>query len=214
MTSIEILVATMFQKDLSKYNEMNIQTDAVFANQDDRYDYLEKVINGNTVKMITTAQRGLGNNRNIALSHAKADILVLADDDLVYMDDYKETLLNAFNELNFYGLTPIGFTASGFACPPSAGRLHLQAYACSISGGIKDTDTRSSPCFKDFDEEFFFNKGAWLSVVFPLLKYFGAIFFALKIKKKTNLNQDEIYNQTPICRNKVMSFPIKNGKIK
>ena len=40
-------------------------------------------------------------------------------------------------ELNFYGLTPIGFTASGFACPLSAGRLHLQAYACSISGGIK-----------------------------------------------------------------------------
>ncbi len=39
--------------------------------------------------------------------------------------------------LNFYGLTPIGFTASGFACPLSAGRLHLQAYACSISGGNK-----------------------------------------------------------------------------
>jgi glycosyltransferase involved in cell wall biosynthesis len=46
-------------------------------------------------------------------------------------------LLYFRKELNFYGLTPIGFTASGFACPPSAGRLHLQAYACSISGGIK-----------------------------------------------------------------------------
>jgi len=41
------------------------------------------------------------------------------------------------DELNLYGLTPIGFTASGFACPLSVGRLHLQAYACSISGGIK-----------------------------------------------------------------------------
>jgi len=40
-------------------------------------------------------------------------------------------------KLNFYGLTPIGFTASGFACQLSAGHLHLQAYACSISGGIK-----------------------------------------------------------------------------
>jgi hypothetical protein len=50
MASIEVLVATMSQKDLSKYNEMNIQTDAVFANQDDRYDYLEEVI----VKMIFT----------------------------------------------------------------------------------------------------------------------------------------------------------------
>ena len=39
--------------------------------------------------------------------------------------------------LNFYGLTPIGFTASGIACPLSVGRLHLQAYACSISGGVK-----------------------------------------------------------------------------
>jgi len=42
-----------------------------------------------------------------------------------------------FMGINFYGLTPIGFTASGFACPLSAGRLHLQAYACSISGVIK-----------------------------------------------------------------------------
>jgi len=44
--------------------------------------------------------------------------------------------------LNFYGLTPIGFTTSGFACPLSAGRLHLQAYACSISGGINNSNYR------------------------------------------------------------------------
>jgi hypothetical protein len=40
-------------------------------------------------------------------------------------------------KLNFYGLTPIGFTYFRLCLPASAGRLHLQAYACSILGGIK-----------------------------------------------------------------------------
>jgi len=239
MASIEVLVATMSQKDLSKYNEMNIQTDAVFANQDDRYDYLEEVINGNTVKMITTAQRGLGKNRNIALSHAKADILMLADDDLVYMDGYRENVLNAFSEIkdadiiifnydtnserkprknktikrvrlwNFtkYGTCRIVIKRKAimkcninFALLFGSGSLYnsgedsLFLREC-LKKGLKiythpyktsDVDTRTSTWFKGFDEEYFFNKGAWLAAAFPILKYLGALFFTFKIKKRTD----------------------------
>ena len=35
MSRVQVLVATMHQKDFSKLQEMNIQTDAVFANQSD-----------------------------------------------------------------------------------------------------------------------------------------------------------------------------------
>lgn len=99
MSKVEILVATMYQKDLSKYKEMNIQTDAVFANQDDRSEYCEEKIDCNTVKMITTAQHGVGKNRNIALLYASYEICMFADDDLVYVDGYEQGVLVAFNEL-------------------------------------------------------------------------------------------------------------------
>ena len=41
--SIEILCTTMYQKDMSKFYEMNIQTDVVFANQDNRHEYRKQL---------------------------------------------------------------------------------------------------------------------------------------------------------------------------
>lgn len=59
MSKLELLIATMNQQDLKKYNEMNIKTDAIFANQADKYDYIEECIDNNKVKMITTKERGV-----------------------------------------------------------------------------------------------------------------------------------------------------------
>ncbi|MBL4934993.1 glycosyltransferase [Clostridium sp. YIM B02515] len=96
---VEILCAAMHQKDLSKYKEMNIQTDMVLANQDNRYEYVEEKINNNMVKMITTPYRGVGKNRNTALLHSSGDILMFSDDDIVYVDGYAEGVVKAFEEL-------------------------------------------------------------------------------------------------------------------
>lgn len=68
MSKIEVLVACMHQTDDSLYKEMNLQTDAVFANQCDKYDYQEyPQENGYIAKMISTPDRGVGKNRNKAL---------------------------------------------------------------------------------------------------------------------------------------------------
>jgi glycosyltransferase involved in cell wall biosynthesis len=99
MSNLEILCTTMFQTDFSKVLEMNIQTDVVFANQDYRNEYIEEKINGNVIKMITSAQRGVGKNRNTALLYATGDICLFADDDMVYYDDYEKGVLRAFDEL-------------------------------------------------------------------------------------------------------------------
>lgn len=95
---IEVLCATMHQTGLEKYEEMNLQTDVVFANQAESHDYTEKLIDGNSVKMITTPYRGVGNNRNIAILHLSGDILMFADDDMVYADGYPEKVKRAFEE--------------------------------------------------------------------------------------------------------------------
>jgi glycosyltransferase involved in cell wall biosynthesis len=89
----------MHQKDISKYKEMNIQSDVVFSNQADSYQFTEEYIDGNSVKMITTPYRGVGRNRNLGLLYSSGEILMFADDDLVYEDGYVEGVTAAFNSL-------------------------------------------------------------------------------------------------------------------
>ena len=96
--NLQVVVATMHQNDFSKYEAMNLSTDAVFANQADETSYSEKTFGNSTAKMITTATRGVGINRNIGLQYATADILLIADDDMTYADGYADTVLKAFEE--------------------------------------------------------------------------------------------------------------------
>ena len=94
--SFEILCVTMHQTDFSKIEAMNIHSDVVFANQADRTTYEEYAFDGHTAKMITTATRGVGVNRNLGLLYASADICLFADDDVRYVDDMEERVLAEF----------------------------------------------------------------------------------------------------------------------
>jgi len=99
MKNVQVLCTTMHQKDFSLINKMNIHSDVVFANQSDETGYSEMEFDGNKAKMITTATRGVGVNRNLALMYADKDILLLADDDLEYVDDYADIVQKAFSEI-------------------------------------------------------------------------------------------------------------------
>lgn len=99
MRTIEVLVAAMNQTDDSLYDKLKLQTNAVIANQTDSYWYKEYERNGNKIKIFSTADRGVGKNRNMALLNASADICILGDDDLLYSDDYPEMVNTAFDEL-------------------------------------------------------------------------------------------------------------------
>ena len=96
---VQVLIATMNQNDMSKVSEMNIQTDAIFANQSDKYDYEEKLYHFGIVKMITTKTRGVGINRNMALLHADGDFLLFGDDDVTYKNGYDQIINDAFDEI-------------------------------------------------------------------------------------------------------------------
>ena len=95
---LEVLVTTMHQHDFSKYTQMNLQTDAVIANQTDKNEYAELKINGCTVKLISTDSTGLSRNRNIALAHVsqKSDYILFSDDDLIFDDGYEQIILKEF----------------------------------------------------------------------------------------------------------------------
>lgn len=99
MTKVEVLIAAMNQCDERLYNSLNLQTDAIIANQTDSHWYKEYNINGSKLKIISTPDRGVGRNRNIAILNATADICIIGDEDLIYTDNYREMVNKAFEEI-------------------------------------------------------------------------------------------------------------------
>ncbi|MBT2731100.1 glycosyltransferase family A protein [Carnobacterium sp. ISL-102] len=94
--NIEVLVSTMNQKitDLSLAKKMNIQTKATIINQTDEFGYS----NEQRVEMYSYPERGVGKSRNSALLRATGDICLMADDDMVYVDNYEEIVEKAYEK--------------------------------------------------------------------------------------------------------------------
>ena len=100
MSRLQVLVTTMHQSDFSKYSQMNLQTDAVIANQADSNEIQCQKIGDSNVQLVTTATRGLSRNRNIALAHfnQKAEYLLFSDDDLIFADGYEQLIITEFEK--------------------------------------------------------------------------------------------------------------------
>ncbi|MGL4308731.1 MAG: glycosyltransferase [Cetobacterium sp.] len=97
--NIEVLVATMNQKDISLYEKMNLKTDAIISNQGQDYFYQEIIKNNKKIKFISNREKGVGKNRNQALLYGTGDIYLFADDDMQYVDNYENIIRNAFKKL-------------------------------------------------------------------------------------------------------------------
>lgn len=95
---LEVLLSTMDFTGEERLAGMNIRTDAVIGNQTS-YESLENYTrNGKKVLVVNTTQRGLSYNRNQTLLRASGDIELLADDDVVYYDNYEKTILREFRK--------------------------------------------------------------------------------------------------------------------
>lgn len=95
--NVEVLAAAMF-KDISLYEKMNLQTDAVIINQCDGDAQSCRQIQGRSCRFLSYSERGVGNSRNRALAAARGDILLFADEDVIYKDGYENTVLDAFSK--------------------------------------------------------------------------------------------------------------------
>lgn len=99
MSKVQVLVACMDQKDDALYRAMNLQTDAILANQCDEYSYKEyPQPDGSHAVLISSADRGVGKNRNKALLYATGEYLMCSDQDMVYVDGYENIVTEAFQK--------------------------------------------------------------------------------------------------------------------
>ena len=96
--SFQLLVSTIDQGNYDLLMRMNVKSDAVVVNQCDRDSYEEFEYNGHNIKWVCMSKRGVGLSRNTALFYATADIILFADDDITYNENYKEQVVNVFEE--------------------------------------------------------------------------------------------------------------------
>lgn len=97
--SFQVLVVTMKQTNFDFITKMNIQSDALIGNQMMKENSVESIeYNGNKITMYSWDERGVGLNRNNLIMRANADIILFADDDVIYEDGYVDTILKAFKE--------------------------------------------------------------------------------------------------------------------
>ena len=96
--TLQILVAAVKKEPLELAKEMNIGSDAILVSQGGRNGYEELEYNGHLLRYYSMPEKGVGLNRNTALLHATADIILFADEDIVYCDDYEKKVLDAFEE--------------------------------------------------------------------------------------------------------------------
>lgn len=93
---IEVLVSTMNQNTLEIAEKMNIQTDAIIINQTNRLSHECIVDNDRKIQMFSFNEKGIGLSRNSALMRSRADICLMADDDMIYYEGYEDIIYKAF----------------------------------------------------------------------------------------------------------------------
>lgn len=95
--SLEVLVTSVGQEaPLDLYARMNLQGDLLITNQGSRVDFGTWRHDDARIRMVSTNTRGVGINRNIGLSYCDADVCLLADDDMSYVDGYEDMVRTAY----------------------------------------------------------------------------------------------------------------------
>jgi len=96
--SLQVLVSTMNQSDHNLLDKMNIQSEAIIINQCDSYKFEEFEYKGYGIQFLSFKEKGIGLSRNNALMRAHSDICVFADDDEVFVNNYKDIIIGEFRK--------------------------------------------------------------------------------------------------------------------
>lgn len=96
---LEVLMSCMHQTDDKLVRKSQITGDVIVINQCDRNGYGEYTTQAGLARVFSTTQRGLTGSRNMALEKSAADICLLCDDDEVFVQDYEEKILKAYQGL-------------------------------------------------------------------------------------------------------------------
>ena len=96
--TLQILISCVNQDVKILPDKMNLECDAVIANQCDSDGYEEFDYEGHRIQAYHMSDRGVGLSRNTVLLHSSADIVLFSDEDIVYQEGYAQQILEAFEK--------------------------------------------------------------------------------------------------------------------
>ena len=96
--NLSVLVASMDQEDHSLIKKMNIKTDAIVVNQCNKSKIESFNYGKNNIRYISLNERGVGLSRNTALMRANSDIVVFADEDERFVENYEKKIVDQFQK--------------------------------------------------------------------------------------------------------------------
>ena len=99
-SDVQILIATMNRTNFDFLNHMFVNCDfnslsVLIVNQTSPDRLLKS--NLENIKIINSFEVGLSKSRNLAVKNADKDILVIADDDIVYLKGFINEIISAYN---------------------------------------------------------------------------------------------------------------------
>ena len=95
--NLQVLISSQNLQNDKQVNKllknMNVTSDYLIVNQT-----MNNKCNIKNANVITKFENGLSKSRNVAIKEAHNDIVLLADDDVTYLENYKETILQAYKK--------------------------------------------------------------------------------------------------------------------
>lgn len=105
---IQLLLSTMNLKNqkenLELLEKMNVKIDSLTINQITKDAINEQNDLKSKNKLISIKEKGLSKSRNRAIQNSDADICVIADDDVKYVDNFQNIIINEYEKNNQYDI--------------------------------------------------------------------------------------------------------------
>lgn len=96
---LQVLIATMNLVDKDKiFKDLNIKTNAIVINQVTKPNF--KLIDSHDSKfqVYSYQEKGLSKSRNKAIKNSDADICIISDDDMTYVNNYEKIIKSAYEK--------------------------------------------------------------------------------------------------------------------
>ena len=94
--ALQLLISALKKDPAELLEKMHIRSDAVLVNQCDKAGDEEITFYDRKVRVISMTERGIGLSRNTCLENATEELLLFADDDIVYDAGYEKAVEDAF----------------------------------------------------------------------------------------------------------------------
>ncbi|MBP1584439.1 MAG: glycosyltransferase family 2 protein [Lachnospiraceae bacterium] len=97
--TFELLVSCVKKDPHELAKTMNISSDAVIVSQlEEESSEEEFTFDGNRIRVFKSRTQGVGINRNTCIELSTADIILFADEDIVYDEGYAEKVMKEFGD--------------------------------------------------------------------------------------------------------------------